>query len=1099
MENIFNSQGFDLSSEQVELLVQASTEAYEDNPSLAGYTAITPQLPGLPSDLIVGGTYSKPGNVEIELTDTFGRVFKTVPVYGDADATVFKSNTEPETLLLAFRGTEFESFAEGIDAGDPFYWTRLPQFYELFSELLDALDAYVEENGISNVLVTGHSLGAAMVEIYMEEKLAEGNSDINYQAVAVASPTASRVVNDEYNSQVLNIGHQNDQVYSVRLDKNINTANATSNIYIDDGSKAAFIPGPFSPHSQKNYQYTTQRIIDSKYYDEMSRDSLVIIDRTDSRVETSTYTSASSEISFILGENDGEDSLVVDSNINNGNDILEGSNRPEIIEGLGGNDTIIGDNNNPIITEAIISDGREDILKDTLDGGRGNDVLDGGDGDDTAIFSDDFENYDYSIDPVTKVITFDHVRGTQTDGRDTLKKIEFAQFSDRLVPLPLGQPIDVVFLQDLSGSFEDDLTSLQSLAPSLVDTLVEENPDTFFGVASFIDRPDDPDGSPNDYFYRTELPITDSEDSIINTINSLSTIDGGNEPEAQLTALLEIATRTEELGYRDGSTRYVFLSTDASYNEGGIYPNVEQVKVALEESNITPIFLVNSNETETNVPGIYNELVARLERGEVLSLSSDSSNITDAVRQAFAEIDDEVTTSGTDEDDALTGTDEDDGIFGGLGDDTIDGASGDDVLDGGGGDDELSGSEGDDELNGGTGLDVLDGGSGSDLIEGGLDADTLTGSEAADTFSGTLDELNDDVILDFTEEDRIIVKDANFTEDNLTVTEGSAILDIDADSDGTSDATITLEGDFSEFDFVVDSESSEGITNTIIAIEQSESPSENVVDGTDEDDSLIGSDKNDVLVGFGGNDFLEGLDGEDELDGGMGDDSLEGGQQNDSLYGRDGEDTLRGSGGADELFGGDGNDELKGSSGNDRVFGEAGNDILFGGSDNDELFGNDDDDTLFGGIGSDSLDGGSGNDRLLGVNPATDELFGRSTIDTLTGGSGSNTFVLGEGENDVFYDSGIPDNLGTSDYALITDFQLGQDSLELAGSRSDYSFGLTFDDLPTGLAVYHQPESSDRELIAVLQSDNLLATSEDIENAKAALEIDNFVDSSLEI
>ena len=661
--------------------------------------------------------------------------------------------------------------------------------------------------------------------------------------------------------------------------------------------------------------------------------------------------------------------------------------------------------------------------------------------------------------------------------------------------IDLSSELDVIFLQDLSGSFrDDDLPVLKSLASPLVDTLLEENSDTQFGVASFIDQPIDPFGAPGDYTYRTDLPITDSKDNLISTINSLSTGNGGDDPEAQLTALVEVATRTEELGYRDGSTRYVFLSTDASFQEGGDYPNVEQVKIALEENNVVPIFLVTSD-----VIGIYQGLANDLGRGEVVTLSSDSSNVTDAVRQAFAEIDGEVTTSGTDEDDTLTGTDEDDGIFGGLGDDTIDGASGDDVLDGGGGDDELSGSEGDDELIGGTGLDVLDGGSGSDLIEGGLDADTLTGSEAADIFSGTLDELNDDVILDFTEEDRIAVKDASFTEDDLTVTEGSAILDIDADSDGTSDATITLEGDFSEFDFVVDSESSEGIANTIIAIEQSESPSENVIEGTDENDSLIGSDRNDVLFGYGGNDVLEGLDGEDELDGGMGNDSLEGGQQNDSLYGRDGEDTLRGSGGADELFGGDGNDELKGSSGDDRAFGEAGNDILYGGSNNDELFGDDDDDTLFGGLGSDSLDGGSGNDRLLGVNSDTDELFGRSTIDTLTGGSGSNTFVLGEGENDVFYDSGIPDNLGTSDYALITDFQLEQDSLELAGSRSDYSFGLTFDDLPTGLAVYHQPGSGDRELIAVLQSDNLLATSEDIENAKAALEIDNFVDSSLEI
>ena len=96
---------------------------------------------------------------------------------------------------------------------------------------------------------------------------------------------------------------------------------------------------------------------------------------------------------------------------------------------------------------------------------------------------------------------------------------------------------------------------------------------------------------------------------------------------------------------------------------------------------------------------------------------------------------------------------------------------------------------------------------------------------------------------------------------------------------------------------------------------------------------------------------------------------------------------------------------------------------------NDRLVGEDNNDTIIGGEGSDTLFGGSGSDRLIGVD--TDSSFGRNTIDTINGEAGSDTFVLGQ-ENTVFYNSNS-NGLGTEDYALITDFETEQDSLELVG------------------------------------------------------------------
>ena len=284
------------------------------------------------------------------------------------------------------------------------------------------------------------------------------------------------------------------------------------------------------------------------------------------------------------------------------------------------------------------------------------------------------------------------------------------------------------------------------------------------------------------------------------------------------------------------------------------------------------------------------------------------------------------------------------------------------------------------------------------------------------------------------------------------------------------------------------------------------------IDGGSGDDNLVGKGGNDSLIGgdgdddlFGdanpnvnpddgafGNDTLIGGNGKDFLNGGIGNDVLNGGGQNDDLYGGNGNDTLKGRGGNDNLYGGQDDDRLVGNFGNDRLFGEEGNDFLDGGLGNDLLYGDRFDqivggpaadtiiggagnDELVGGVGSDLLRGGEGDDRLLGVDDiiSSNTDFGRSTIDTLEGGSGSDKFFLGiEEENIIFYDSGIPGNEGTRDYALITDFELGIDELKTAGSRDDYSVDFTSGDLPDGFAIFHEPVEDDRELIAILQLDN---------------------------
>lgn len=205
-------------------------------------------------------------------------------------------------------------------------------------------------------------------------------------------------------------------------------------------------------------------------------------------------------------------------------------------------------------------------------------------------------------------------------------------------------PIDLLLLQDLSGSFADDIATIKTLVPSLVDGVRNIQIDTMFGVASFVDKPIDPFGSSGDYIYRLELPMTSSQDALQTTINNLTVLNGNDEPESQLEALQQVALNRGAIGFRDNAVNIVVLFTDATYHDSSSYPSGSTnnndtiigpsenypdpiaVKLLLEENNIYPIFSVTSNVTST-----YESLVSILGRGSVVTLTTDSSNIVSAV------------------------------------------------------------------------------------------------------------------------------------------------------------------------------------------------------------------------------------------------------------------------------------------------------------------------------------------------------------------------------------------------------------------------------------------------------------------------------------
>lgn len=102
--------------------------------------------------------------------------------------------------------------------------------------------------------------------------------------------------------------------------------------------------------------------------------------------------------------------------------------------------------------------------EDRLIGSAGNDELDGGDSEDIAEFSGPCREYNFEFD--TSIIfddawTITHARGSQIDGKDTLKNIEKVQFKDGIFELPANEgatfacaKFEIVLIIDSTGSMD---------------------------------------------------------------------------------------------------------------------------------------------------------------------------------------------------------------------------------------------------------------------------------------------------------------------------------------------------------------------------------------------------------------------------------------------------------------------------------------------------------------------------------------------------------------------------------------------------------------------------------------------------------------------
>lgn len=595
---------------------------------------------------------------------------------------------------------------------------------------------------------------------------------------------------------------------------------------------------------------------------------------------------------------------------NDGSNRLIGSVTADVLNGLGGDDTIAGGQGN-----------------DILDGGIGNDtyVYQAGDGNDVILASVNPADHDVlrfiGLGPVDvrvfQSVDFSDIVLRLADGSRVILDNFFA-----------GGSIDAVGFDDDTVWDSAFLTNaaLQS-GPLVNDAPVAGADDGFFSYAGDVSIPQsellgndwDADGdaltiiaaaSTTQGAFATVTSAGDvsmvAAPGFTGLVTFTYTVSDGRGGVTTAPANVTIVPNAAPVASGaplpdqtvDAGSAYSFLVPTDTFRDPDGQPLFYSVD--LTDGRALPSWLTFDAATRqlqgTPPPDLSDDLIIRVTASDSIARTSVS----------FA-----LTVTGTAPGLTLVGTSGDDVLNGGAGSDTITGGRGNDVLSGFDGNDEflVSGNAGFDVYNGGDGLDTIRGGAGNDII--GL--------------RGSTDQLSD-----------IEMIDGGGGFDTLRLDNTANVLDL------------------SEV--------------TLINIEQiAAGGGGDRIMGSAGDDVILGGGGNDELAGGLGNDtfVFSGRQGRDSFDGGLGFDTILGSSGDDVLFLDRGFadlisiEAIDTGGGIDILRTGSGNDliDLSGTAvrglerieaggGNDRIIGTSASETFMGGAGQDIFvfrgeFGND--------------------------------------------------------------------------------------------------------------------------------------------------------------
>lgn len=247
--------------------------------------------------------------------------------------------------------------------------------------------------------------------------------------------------------------------------------------------------------------------------------------------------------------------------------------------------------------------------------------------------------------------------------------------------------VDLMFVQDISGSMADDIVVFHSLATALVASLRNVSKSAHTGLATFIEKPLEPqgfgpsatkyllaDGSVRNYVYRLETPLSASVVALESALARLNATSNRDLPEAAFEAISQVLA-CENVGWRDLARKVVVVTTDAKFHsdvdpmtaewfqsgsasfppyDGGCYGRLANFKYTRERNNYPsrrqiadlftlrnaiPIFAIGHNVDDTSAISeiaFWRDFQENsLGVGSVVPLSNNSDNLIDLVVAAL--------------------------------------------------------------------------------------------------------------------------------------------------------------------------------------------------------------------------------------------------------------------------------------------------------------------------------------------------------------------------------------------------------------------------------------------------------------------------------
>ena len=586
-----------------------------------------------------------------------------------------------DSLIVSFRGTD----PSDLLISDQFDWLVLPNHYDKFDPLIDAVDAYIQQQAdigrLEHVYIVGHSLGGAMVDAYMNAHR-DGYLNVTFDALTLATPGYTDFITLE-DSRILNFWNQDDPLLIPATYITLKDPGDDTTIFFGDTSDS--LGWEFDQHHKELYQDILSFISD-----EATPSAIEDLLRTHDDIVLPWIATAASG-SFSLGNEQGYYYR------GTGADVLQGGHRDDILFGGGSSDTY---QFGSLLSGIGVTDIGNDVI---IDGGGSNDIIelnDAGLQRVTAVRQINGDVILTIIGAFGRYATITIQNYSDVDNKiETIKwnsnfSVGFMSIDDLLAGHVIANPTLLEVIGDGLATFQAAVSNNTAVVVDLVEGKVEQ-------IAKKI-------GS-----WLVEAYVTQDEDSILGNVQDIS-------------------------GFRD-----VIGSDGDDRIIGDNYGNILTGGVGddLVQAGSGDDFIIDGsgegNDTYEGGDGIDTLVYSSARQGIVVNLSAASDQAT-GPEIGVDQIGYVENVIGSNYADKLTGDANANYLYGYAGNDWLYAGDGDDQVDAGVGDDEIVGGDG-------AGNDTYTGGDGIDTVIYTSAVQTITVNLAAGTASGV--DIGSDVLI----------------------------------------------------------------------------------------------------------------------------------------------------------------------------------------------------------------------------------------------------------------------------------------------------------------------------------------------------------------